>query len=94
MLNKIISKLLSKTKCSTVILRLTFTSRRVTVLQDRSIDIWTRPVEPVHHGNYSYAVAFVSRREDGAPYLYKITLEDLGLKHHFGYTIKVIINYY
>jgi len=61
-----------------------------TVFQDKGIDIWTRPVEPVHHGNYSYAVAFVSRREDGAPYPYKITLEDLGLNHRIGYTIKVI----
>lgn len=58
------------------------------VFRDKGIDIWTRPVEPVHRGNYSYAVAFVSRREDGAPYPYKITLEDLGLNHHIGYTIK------
>lgn len=69
-----------------------YSARGQTVFQDKGIDIWTRPVEPVHHGNYSYAVAFVSRREDGAPYPYKITLKDLGLKHHIGYTIKVITN--
>lgn len=57
--------------------------------QDNGIDIWTRPVEPVHHEEYSYAVAFVNRRSDGAPYPYKITLDDLGLKHKIGYTIKV-----
>lgn len=82
--------ILSKTKC-TVSPRLMFSVRIVTVFQDKGIDIWTRPVESVHRGNYSYAVAFVSRRDDGAPSPYKITLKDLGLKHDLGYTIKVII---
>jgi len=58
------------------------------VFKDKGIDIWTRPVEPVHHGMYSYAVAFVNRRSDGAPFPYSITLNDLGLKNQVGYTIK------
>lgn len=59
------------------------------VFQDQGIEIWIRPVEPVYHGQYSYAVAFVSRRTDGAPYPYTIALEDLGMTHYIGYTIKV-----
>ncbi|VVC36751.1 Aldolase-type TIM barrel,Glycoside hydrolase superfamily,Glycoside hydrolase, family 27 [Cinara cedri] len=62
------------------------------VFRDRGIDIWTRPVEPVRGGSYSYAVAFVSRREDGAPTPYTITLEHLGLKHYTGYTVKNLFN--
>lgn len=57
--------------------------------QDLDIDIWTRPVEPVCNGNYSYAVAFVSRRSDGTPTPYKISVKHLGLEHHAGYTVKV-----
>lgn len=60
--------------------------------QDRGIDIWTRQVEPFNNGYYSYAVAFVSRRVDGAPYPYNITLEDLGLKNPNGYSIIVSLN--
>uniref|UniRef100_A0A2S2QTT3 Alpha-galactosidase n=2 Tax=Sipha flava TaxID=143950 RepID=A0A2S2QTT3_9HEMI len=61
------------------------------VFREHNIDIWTRPIEPVYRGQYSYAVAFVSRRADGAPYPYKITLEDLGMTHYIGYTIKKLI---
>jgi hypothetical protein len=57
------------------------------VFRDKGIDIWTRPVEPFNDKYHSYAVAFVSRRVDGAPYPYNITLEDLGLKNPNGYSI-------
>ncbi|XP_050536026.1 alpha-N-acetylgalactosaminidase-like [Daktulosphaira vitifoliae] len=57
------------------------------VFRDKEIDIWTRPVEPVHNGYYSYAVAFVSRRSDGAPFAYKILLKHLRLDSPNGYTI-------
>ncbi|XP_060833878.1 alpha-N-acetylgalactosaminidase-like [Rhopalosiphum padi] len=57
------------------------------VFRDKGIDIWTRPVEPFNNGYHSYAVAFVSRRVDGAPYPYNITLEDLGLKNPNGYSL-------
>lgn len=57
--------------------------------QDQGIDIWTRPIEPTYHGQYSYAVAFISHRADGTPYLYEIKLKELGLEHQFGYTVKV-----
>lgn len=62
------------------------------IYQDKGIDIWTRPVEPFNNGYHSYAVAFVSRRVDGAPYPYNITLEDLGLKNPNGYSIVVSYN--
>lgn len=57
------------------------------VFRDKGIDIWTRPIEPVYNSYHSYAVAFVSRRVDGAPYPYNITLQDLGLNNTYGYTI-------
>ncbi|XP_050428118.1 alpha-N-acetylgalactosaminidase-like [Adelges cooleyi] len=58
------------------------------VFKDKGIDIWTRPIEPVRNGHFSYAVAFVNRRVDGAPYAYNITLQDLGLTNNEGYTIQ------
>lgn len=60
-------------------------------LQDNSIDIWTRPIEPVYKNYFSYAVAFVSRRVDGTPFTYNITLTDLGLHNPKGYNILVSI---
>ncbi|XP_050536028.1 alpha-N-acetylgalactosaminidase-like [Daktulosphaira vitifoliae] len=57
------------------------------VFRDKGIDMWTRKIEPIRNGQYSYAVAFVSRRVDGAPYPYNITLQDLGLVNPEGYTI-------
>lgn len=59
------------------------------MFQDKGIDIWTRQIEPIYNGYHSYAIAFVSRRVDGAPYPYNITLEDLGLKNPNGYTVVV-----
>lgn len=60
-------------------------------IQDEDIDIWSRPVRPVYNGICSCAVAFVSRRADGAPHPYKITVEHLGLLNPNGYTIMVNI---
>lgn len=52
--------------------------------------IWTRPVLPQKTRNIpSYAVAFVSHREDGAPYTVRFNVTDLGLKNRKGYTITV-----
>ncbi|PNF24276.1 Alpha-N-acetylgalactosaminidase [Cryptotermes secundus] len=49
------------------------------------IDIWTRPISPEFDGEYSYAVAFVSRRIDGYPYLKSVTLAEIGLTSACGY---------
>lgn len=58
------------------------------IYRDQDIDIWSRPVGPVYNGICSCAVAFVSRRADGAPHSYKITVEHLGMLNPNGYTIK------
>lgn len=44
-----------------------------------SIEIWTRPIEPVVDGSNSWAVAVLSRRTDGAPYAVKVALKRLRL---------------
>lgn len=36
-----------------------------------------------------YAIAYVSRRDDGFPYDYSVTLHDLGLQNESGYKIYV-----
>lgn len=53
------------------------------------IQVWARPVLPIVNGEYSYAVAFVSRRTDGHPHGFDIKLKDLNLNHKFGYQVKV-----
>lgn len=59
------------------------------VLLKNNIEVWARPITPnTEAGEYSYAVAFVSRRTDGAPYSIKVTLKELGLKNTKGYKVK------
>lgn len=54
--------------------------------------VWSRPITPVaSNGQYSYAVAFVSRRADGAPYPIKFKLSDLNLTNSRGYSVTVSI---
>lgn len=52
------------------------------------IETWIRPVSPIIDDNYSYAVAFVSRRTDGHGYAFETSLEELGLTNQNGYTVK------
>uniref|UniRef100_T1GC27 Alpha-galactosidase n=1 Tax=Megaselia scalaris TaxID=36166 RepID=T1GC27_MEGSC len=60
--------------------------RKVAVIND--IEIWTRPVMPVSEiGQYSYAVALVSRRDDGDPYAFEIKLENMNLNNTRGYFV-------
>lgn len=54
-----------------------------------NIETWIRPIEPIVNGEYSYAVAFVSRRTDGAPYGFFYKLEDLKLNSTLDYSIYV-----
>jgi hypothetical protein len=54
------------------------------------IEVWARKVLPKVGDEYSYAVAFVSRRTDGHPYAFNATLKDFGvLQNKFGYQVKV-----
>lgn len=53
------------------------------------IEVWTRPVEPIIDGFYSYAVALVSRRTDGHPHGFNVTLKELSLDYANGYFVKV-----
>lgn len=53
------------------------------------IEVWSRKVLPKVNGQYSYAIAFASRRTDGHPYPIQITLKDLKLENKYGYQVKV-----
>lgn len=57
-----------------------------------SIEFWTRRIEPMAGDEYSYAVAFVSRRTDGAPFAFNVRLDDLFLTNKHGYKVKDIFN--
>jgi len=55
---------------------------------DKKIEVWTRPVLPQKNDNtFSYAVAFVSHREDGSPFPFTFNVTDLGMKNRQGYTV-------
>ncbi|KDR23773.1 alpha-N-acetylgalactosaminidase-like [Zootermopsis nevadensis] len=52
------------------------------------IEIWTRPISPLLGDKYSYAVAFVSHRIDGYPYLISVNLAEIGLTSAQGYNFQ------
>ena len=58
------------------------------VNQGNGIEAWARPVTPVINDEYSYAVAFVSRRTDGHPHPFNYTLTELNLSNKNGYEVK------
>jgi len=59
------------------------------VLTRNQIEVWRRPITPVtKSGHHSYAVAFVSRRDDGAPYRIPFTAKDLKLTNPKGYRVQ------
>lgn len=53
------------------------------------LQTWTRQISPVVNGMHSYAVAWVSRREDGTPFEITTKMIDLGLTHKNGYIVTV-----
>nr|XP_018901717.1 PREDICTED: alpha-N-acetylgalactosaminidase-like [Bemisia tabaci] len=55
------------------------------VLRERQIEIWKRELKPEDEYGSKYAVVIVSRREDGTPYPYNVTLQAIGLTHPNGY---------
>lgn len=56
------------------------------------IEIWARPILPSIDTHYSYAVAFVSRRTDGAPYGFDVKLSDIKLFNTNGYEVQDLFN--
>lgn len=54
---------------------------------ERQIETWLRPITPVVDGSNSYAIAWASKRDDGAPYAITTKLQDLGLTHKSGYSV-------
>jgi Alpha galactosidase A/Alpha galactosidase A C-terminal beta sandwich domain len=63
----------------------------VRVNEGNGVEVYARKVLPKVGENYSYAVAFVSRRTDGHPHAFNVTLKDFGLQSQFGYQVKVRI---
>jgi hypothetical protein len=59
---------------------------------DQNIETWVKPITPVKDGEYSYAIAFVSHRVDGAPFEVTAPLAQLGLKNQAGYLVTDLFN--
>ncbi|XP_059619087.1 alpha-N-acetylgalactosaminidase-like isoform X2 [Phlebotomus argentipes] len=58
------------------------------IYKHKGIEIWSRPITPIYHTYYSYAVAFVNRRTDGTPSDVAVTLRELGLVSPSGYRVE------
>ena len=50
-----------------------------------------RPITPSVNGVYSYAVAWVSKRDDGNPFAIQAKMADFGMTHKNGYIVTVNI---
>ncbi|KAL5280877.1 hypothetical protein ACFFRR_004718 [Megaselia abdita] len=58
------------------------------VILINKIEVWVKPISPVSKtGHYSYAVAFVSRRDDGFPFDFGLKLSDLKFDNLNGYKV-------
>lgn len=57
------------------------------IYKDKGIEIWARPISPLHQNFYSYGIAFLNRRTDGTPSEVSVTLRELGLSYPGGYSI-------
>lgn len=58
------------------------------IYKHKGIEIWSRPITPIHHTFYSFAIAFVNRRTDGTPSDVAVTLRELGLQSPTGYRVE------
>ncbi|CAO1331323.1 unnamed protein product [Diamesa serratosioi] len=56
------------------------------------IEIWSRPILPIVDTFTSYAVAFVNRRNDGAPSGFAVKLSDIKLNCPSGYQVQDLFN--
>merc|ERR1719213_662818 len=55
------------------------------IIKGQNIDVYSRPVYPVHGGKMSVAVAFLNKWTAGTPLKVSFKLSDLGLDHSGGY---------
>ncbi|KAK9497632.1 hypothetical protein O3M35_004323 [Rhynocoris fuscipes] len=58
------------------------------VYKSGSIEVWTRKISPKSSDNYSYAIAICSRKTDGMPFRYTVSLKRIMLYYQSGYRIK------
>lgn len=58
------------------------------IIKGHGVEVWGRKVLPKVGDHFSYAIAFVSRRTDGHPHAFNVTLQDLSLKNDLGYQVK------
>ncbi|XP_039295186.1 alpha-N-acetylgalactosaminidase [Nilaparvata lugens] len=58
------------------------------IYKHKGIEIWARPITPISHSYFSYAVAFLNRRTDGTPSDVAVTLQEMGLVAPGGYRIE------
>ena len=55
------------------------------IIAGQNIDVYSRPVFPVHNGASSVAVAFLNKWTAGTPLKVSFKLSDLGMDHPGGY---------
>ena len=55
------------------------------IIKGQNIDVYSRPVFPVHHGKTSVAVAFLNKWTAGTPLKVSFKLSDLGMDNAGGY---------
>ncbi|XP_030383247.1 alpha-N-acetylgalactosaminidase [Scaptodrosophila lebanonensis] len=58
------------------------------IYKHKGIEIWSKPLSPIYHHFYSYAIAFINRRTDGTPSDVAVTLKELGLASLNGYRVE------
>ncbi|KAG4071125.1 hypothetical protein HA402_014393 [Bradysia odoriphaga] len=56
------------------------------------IETWMRPIKPIVNGELSYAIAWSSKRIDGAPFTVSANIESLKLTNANGYRITDLFN--
>lgn len=57
-----------------------------------NLQTWVRKISPIVGNSTSFAVAFTSQRDDGAPYSITVMPEQLGLYHAKGYNLVDLYN--
>ncbi|CAG2057048.1 unnamed protein product [Timema podura] len=65
--------------------------KRVYMDDSNTTHVWTRAISPKQGDQFSYAVALVSRRTDGIPHPFSVSLEEIGLNNTAGYHFKISV---
>ncbi|XP_066287886.1 alpha-N-acetylgalactosaminidase-like isoform X4 [Branchiostoma lanceolatum] len=60
------------------------------VIKEHGIEVWTRVIE--NKAFPSYAVVFLNRRDDGMPYKYSLTLDEIGFEYNMGYELSEVFS--